>query len=367
MKKVKRKISVVLCVLMLFSIFSIMGFAETPSVYYGDINKDGNVTSSDARKILRVSAMLETLSDYEFKSADINKDGKITSSDARKTLRVAAMLDPLVKVENSDIPGTETNIIENISIFIPFDEFAEKHELEDISVFKNLTNNIIIADERTERKPLNIEASFITEGENKGFYNIEITDEAKDKTYNILSDNKYVIVFNISDIGAVAMKYLSYTNADDFIPDEDDENVELLGLWIDFDSDITFPERDPVQVTESNIKNVISFKEYSPNADSEELYPNAKFLLNDAKNVLIIDERTNKAPIQINNCTIGLDKWNEEELVFKMTLETENKGEHDTYDFEVGETQFAVVTLADYGYGCMATTFSFAEDYVVIS
>lgn len=366
MKKVKRKISVVLCVLMLFSIFSIMGFAETSSAYYGDINKDGNVTSSDARKILRVSAMLETLSDDEFKSADINKDGKITSSDARKTLRVAAMLDPLVKVENSDIPGTETNIIENISTFIPFDEFAEKHELEDISVFKNLTNNIIIADERTERKPLNIEASFITEGENKGFYNVEIIDEAKDKTYNILSDNKYVIVFNISDIGAVAMKYLSYTNADDFIPDEDDENVELLGLWIDFDSDITFPERESVFVTEENKQKVTTFKKYEPTEEAKNDYPNSDFYLNDAQNILIIDERTVKTPIEIS-CEIGLDKWDEKELVFKLVAKSETGGRKISHEFEVGEKDFCTVSFQDYGVGSMATTFGFAEDYVKIS
>lgn len=59
----------------------------------GDIDSDGKVTAADARKLLRVSAGLETLSGAYFVAADVNTDGKITASDARKTLRVAANID----------------------------------------------------------------------------------------------------------------------------------------------------------------------------------------------------------------------------------------------------------------------------------
>ncbi len=70
----------------------------------GDINGDGDVTSSDAREILRTSSALQKLENEYFVSADTNGDGKITASDARKTLRVSASLD---RFENTlpPIPG----------------------------------------------------------------------------------------------------------------------------------------------------------------------------------------------------------------------------------------------------------------------
>ena len=59
----------------------------------GDIDSDGKVTAADARRLLRTSAGLETLTGAFFVAADVNMDGKITAADARKTLRVAANID----------------------------------------------------------------------------------------------------------------------------------------------------------------------------------------------------------------------------------------------------------------------------------
>lgn len=59
----------------------------------GDIDSDGKVTASDARKILRGSAGLETLENEYKSAADVNKDGKISAADARTTLRVAANIE----------------------------------------------------------------------------------------------------------------------------------------------------------------------------------------------------------------------------------------------------------------------------------
>ena len=64
-------------------------------VMLGDVNKDGKITAADARLALRVSAKLETLTDYIQKTADMNKDGKITAADARKILRVSAKLEEI--------------------------------------------------------------------------------------------------------------------------------------------------------------------------------------------------------------------------------------------------------------------------------
>ena len=62
-------------------------------VMLGDVNKDGKITAADARLALRVSAKLETLTDYILKVADMNKDGKITAADARTILRKSAKLE----------------------------------------------------------------------------------------------------------------------------------------------------------------------------------------------------------------------------------------------------------------------------------
>ena len=59
----------------------------------GDLNNDGKVTASDARKALRISARIESFGDYEMLAGDIDDDGKITASDARAILRVSAGLD----------------------------------------------------------------------------------------------------------------------------------------------------------------------------------------------------------------------------------------------------------------------------------
>ena len=63
------------------------------SFLLGDVNKDSKLTAADARIALRVSAKLETLTDYILKVADMNKDGKITAADARTILRKSAKLE----------------------------------------------------------------------------------------------------------------------------------------------------------------------------------------------------------------------------------------------------------------------------------
>ncbi|MBR1810690.1 MAG: hypothetical protein IJ766_03430 [Clostridia bacterium] len=64
------------------------------TVTLGDVNMDGKVNSTDARRVLRVAAKLETLNEIESLLSDLDGNGKINSTDARKLLRIAAKLDP---------------------------------------------------------------------------------------------------------------------------------------------------------------------------------------------------------------------------------------------------------------------------------
>lgn len=77
------------------------------AAYYGDIDMDGNVSASDARKVLRHSAKIQLLDDSLFARADVNLDKKITASDARLILRVAAKLDEFEEYEDAVIDQIE--------------------------------------------------------------------------------------------------------------------------------------------------------------------------------------------------------------------------------------------------------------------
>ena len=63
----------------------------------GDVNGDGKIYSGDARSILRVSAMLESLAPGNVIYADLDANGKITAKDARQALRTSAKLEKAIR------------------------------------------------------------------------------------------------------------------------------------------------------------------------------------------------------------------------------------------------------------------------------
>lgn len=75
-----------LVILLTFSI-------SAKTVKLGDVSGDGKITASDARKILRFAATLDTCDEETRLIADVDSNGKVVASDARKVLRVAAHLD----------------------------------------------------------------------------------------------------------------------------------------------------------------------------------------------------------------------------------------------------------------------------------
>ena len=64
---------------------------------HADVDRDGAVTTADARKALRIAVKLDTVPDgsIPFRHADMDGSGSITVSDARSILRIAVRLDPL--------------------------------------------------------------------------------------------------------------------------------------------------------------------------------------------------------------------------------------------------------------------------------
>ena len=76
-------IAVALCFMMSVTAFAAMA---------GDVDGNGKITASDARRVLRHSASIELLSEDGAKAADVDGNGKITASDARKIMRESAGL-----------------------------------------------------------------------------------------------------------------------------------------------------------------------------------------------------------------------------------------------------------------------------------
>ena len=60
----------------------------------GDANRDGSVTSADARLVMRFSSMLESYTDEQAVISDVNYDSEITAADARMIQNYAAGLVP---------------------------------------------------------------------------------------------------------------------------------------------------------------------------------------------------------------------------------------------------------------------------------
>lgn len=87
----KRFVSVLLCMAMLFSCCAIFGSAA--EIVYGDVDGDKKITAADARKVLRYSVNLENFTADQKKAADVDLSNKVDSADARLVLRGAVNLD----------------------------------------------------------------------------------------------------------------------------------------------------------------------------------------------------------------------------------------------------------------------------------
>ncbi len=100
MKKHNRLLCVLLCVSVIFSLFSvsIMCSAEE-SALLGDVDGDGEITVSDARSVLRMASGIDEVSSL---LADFDEDGIITSSDAQNILCTALGV-PVIKKTGDNI------------------------------------------------------------------------------------------------------------------------------------------------------------------------------------------------------------------------------------------------------------------------
>lgn len=103
--KIKAVISIILTLVLCFTVLPVSAFAGT----LGDVDGSGKIESADARLALRASVGLETLTGDAFTAADADLDGEITSADARLILRASVGLEDLHKhsyTEKITVPAT---------------------------------------------------------------------------------------------------------------------------------------------------------------------------------------------------------------------------------------------------------------------
>ena len=75
------------------------GDDEYTVIVKGDTEADGKITAADARRILRISARLESPDEVTSAAADIDSNGKISAAEARAVLRYAARLSKSLESE----------------------------------------------------------------------------------------------------------------------------------------------------------------------------------------------------------------------------------------------------------------------------
>ena len=94
----KKLLSLILAAAMLLTA-SFVFSASAASVMRGDVDKDGSISSADARFALRGSVGLETLTADFIMRADVDANGTVESSDARTILRTSVNLDSIQQSE----------------------------------------------------------------------------------------------------------------------------------------------------------------------------------------------------------------------------------------------------------------------------
>lgn len=95
--------------------------SDAPSRFLGDVNGDGDVTSGDARILLRCSVSLESLEGLNLAYGDMTFDGTISAPDARMALRTAVKLEEkqsysFVVTESKSVSCTDVGFVKAVCV-----------------------------------------------------------------------------------------------------------------------------------------------------------------------------------------------------------------------------------------------------------
>ncbi len=207
-------------------------------------------------------------------------------------------------------------------------EAGETYKDKAAKIYRNYAENVIVLDERSYFTPIDFTCE-IKDGE----YNIKLQyseTDFKEMTYG----GNGILIFQITDIGVnYSSSSMMYDMSQLVIINDEDKiatDITLNGENIDFSKRTENTKVNIVKITEENIKQMSTLKTAELNSTYSQMSPNATTYINEAKNVIIIDTRSEKTELKIN-CVI--DKNEDGESIFKLTITgagkehiTEHKG-----------------------------------------
>ena len=114
-KMVKKKMKKIFSFILAISLFVSCAVFST-AAEKGDINRDGEISSDDARLALRFSVKLEIPDEQQSVLADYNEDGSIDAADARAILRASVGLFDETPVEKEEYIPSEKEKLSIVGI-----------------------------------------------------------------------------------------------------------------------------------------------------------------------------------------------------------------------------------------------------------
>jgi hypothetical protein len=237
-----------------------------------------------------------------------------------------------------------------IKSFITFFECqpSEKNKQNVIGkIYRNNAGNIIIIDNRSEMRPFNITCEIVeNERTKQNQYLLKIQyDETAFKNVEFKGTGIYTIAF--SDLGTSSSSFGSYPPLEDsvIIGDNDPlaENFYYNDPNVDFSQTIKNESFVEMEVKPENIRKMINFSKTELNSTYKEAYPNSTTYVNQAKNIIIIDQREEKTDIYYQG---KIETNNDGEDIFKIIIEYDSEKR----EIEHNGTGVSTVCLLDGGY-----------------
>ncbi len=172
-----------------------------------DLDKDGKVTTADARLALRIALRLEKANDVTKAAADVDGDGTVTANDARTILRIALGLEKYSAQDLLSMPKTD------VEILMAYTAAMKKAAVEKVGYTKTVSNQITGTDVNLAHKSklvaiasknmTNTTKKYASDtqaaADNLAVPSLLSTDAVK-KAANVFKDGKYYITIEFENV-----------------------------------------------------------------------------------------------------------------------------------------------------------------------
>ena len=183
------------------------GYLVTAMPMMCDLNKDGKVTTADARLALRIALRLDNADDITKAAADVDGDGSVTTADARLILRIALDLEDYSAKDLLSMPKTE------VELLMAYTAAMKKAAVEKVGYTKTVTNKITGTDVNLAHKAKLVDIASKNMTNTKKTYASDtqaaadnllvpslLSTEAVKKATNVMKDGKYYITIQFEDV-----------------------------------------------------------------------------------------------------------------------------------------------------------------------